>query len=148
MIKKDLRCGMVVELRNGTKCYYNNKSFIRLDGCGLYYIDLFNYDLTRQYFLDVVKVYKDYTLKELLWQRKEKLKLAADEKVILRNIDKQYKYIARDEDGNLHVYKNKPYKRFFYWSEEFCKFCIFNHLFKFIKFEDKEPYLISDLLKG
>lgn len=114
MIKKDLRCGMVVELRNGTKCYYNNKSFIRLDGCGLYYIDLFNYDLTRQYFLDVVKVYKDYTLKELLWQRKEKLKIYEKYNDVVKLIS-----IEKEDVNDIQTLEDNLYQQLkeFGWIE-------------------------------
>ena len=34
-----------------------------------------------------------------------------DEKIIARNIDKGYKWIARDSNGNLGVYKGKTKKR-------------------------------------
>ena len=79
------------------------------------------------------------------------IKLTEDEKVILRNIDKRYRWIARDGDGNLFIYVNKPIKRESSWVSEmvfnWCSIWVFNHLFTFIKWEDEEPYLIEDLLK-
>ena len=58
-----------------------------------------------------------------------------DEKVILRNIDKEYKYIERDVMGNLYAYKDISCTTYIR---------VFNHLFQFIH---KEPYNIEDLLK-
>lgn len=79
------------------------------------------------------------------------IKLTEDEKVILRNIDKRYRWIARDDDGSLFIYGEKPIKKESSWiSEVFLDWfdaCIFNHLFQFIKWEDVEPCLIEDLLK-
>lgn len=39
-----------------------------------------------------------------------------DEKFIARNIDKKYKWIARDSNGNLYVYGEKPEKIDQYWT--------------------------------
>lgn len=81
-------------------------------------------------------------------------KLTDKEKKILRNIYDFYncfKYIARDKNGQLFAYSIEPFKVSNSWlvpygglirrlySEE--------HMFKFIKWEDEEPYLIEDLLK-
>ena len=79
--------------------------------------------------------------------------LSEDERVILRNLDKKWKWIARDEDRNdLHVYSLEPVKTVYEWNVEgvmnFENFYIFNHLFQFIKWTDKEPYNIEELLKG
>lgn len=79
------------------------------------------------------------------------IKLTEDEKVILRNIDKKYKWIARDGDGKLCVFVDKPLKFPYMWNNkrntgwDFLN--VFAHLFQFIKWEDEEPYLIEDLLK-
>ena len=80
------------------------------------------------------------------------IKLTADEKVILRNIDKKYKWKARDGDGRLNVYCEKPIQIITKWdSSEALGFpselTAFSHLFQFIKWGDKYPYLIEDLLK-
>ena len=68
---------------------------------------------------------------KLVWERKPELSEA--ERVILENISKEYKYIARDEVGNLFIYSSHS-------------FAIFNDLFKMVKWEDEEPTLIADLL--
>ena len=166
MKKSDLEYGNVVEVRDGTRFLYQKSKVIEpsmdlislsngRDWLSLYYL---TDELEARHRIwdacDIMKVYKDYTCKELLWERKEKVKLTEDEKVILRNLPKEYKYIARQKYGELVVYQNKPYKANTrgYWEcyeismREFLS--LYNHLFRFIEWEDEEPYLIEDLLKG
>ena len=71
-----------------------------------------------------------------------------DEKIIARNIDEEsiYKWIARDRDGELCIYEEKPRKEGNYWYfDSYDRLSYFNHLFSAIKWEDKEPTLISDI---
>ena len=164
MKKSDLRPGMVVELRMGEKflmlnfdlAYPNSLKkrvrYINLNGKSYISDSNVEDDLTsdRVKECDIMKVYSDYTLKELLWERKE-IKLTEDEKVILRNIDKDYKYIARDKDGSLRIYINKVQKcdNKAWWELTKCDYenlDIFRHLFQFIKWEDDEPCSIKELL--
>ena len=69
------------------------------------------------------------------------------EKIIARNIDKEYKWMARDQDGNLCIYDEKPRKRRSSWfsSDGYYYISYFNHLFPAIKWEDSEPTKISDI---
>lgn len=92
---------------------------------------------------------KKHILEVLLRKRKKKQKLTEDEKVILRNIDKTFKWIARDGDGSLFAYEDKPLKTDdSAWDSINCmSLGLFNHLFNFVKFDDKEPSLIAYLLK-
>lgn len=69
-----------------------------------------------------------------------------DEKVILRNLPEQYKWIARDDDGwtmgELFIYAFKPMKFNGTWI--FDKGSVtdldsFKHLFQSIQWEDEEP---------
>lgn len=78
-----------------------------------------------------------------------KPKITDDEKVILRNIKPDYKYIARDKDGDIYAYQIKPSKNNETWVNGRFHINIraFNHLFQFIKWEDEEPYNIEELLK-
>lgn len=71
------------------------------------------------------------------------------EKVILQNLDKEYKYIVRDKSSKLFLHEDKPYKLQAIWhnGKKFHEFTAFKHLFQFVKWEDEEPYLIEDLLK-
>lgn len=77
-------------------------------------------------------------------------KFTDDEKIIARNIDKEYKWIARDKNGTLCAYSLNPTKR-----EELGEWVYDNYirvsdlfgleLFKSIKWEDDEPTLIEDI---
>ena len=156
MKKSDLKYGNVVETRNGDFYVlvnaYNESILIALTSKYHFNFDAYYTDLTNKCgfeTMDIVKVYKDYTCKELLWERKEKPKLTEDEKAILSNIDKCVKYIARNMDGSLLVYEDKPVKAREHWDCEFQVYYFpFDLLFQFIKWEDEEPYSIEELLKG
>jgi hypothetical protein len=61
------------------------------------------------------------------------------------------KYIARNKDGDLHLYKAKPIKKYnIIWRSDsdyfYFRFEQYNNLFKMIQWEDEEPVLIADLL--
>lgn len=81
---------------------------------------------------------------------KNKVKMTKTEYTILKNIDEQYQWIARDINVSLYVYKNKPFKDGNVWGcvEGFVRIEVFEHLFQFIKFKDKEPYNIQELLNN
>ena len=69
-----------------------------------------------------------------------------DEKIIAKNIDKNYKWIARDRDGNLCAYEEKPKKEGDNWfSDGYEYIYYFNHLFPAIKWDDDEPTRICDI---
>ena len=155
MKKSDLKYGNVVEERGGYKCvvYCNKteKALISLNTGACVNLDNYREDLTDiEGFMefDIMKVYKDYTCTELLWERKDEPKLTEDEKVILRNLPKEYKWIVRDHIGSLWVFKNEPNNNIFGWFYSTASTLPFPNLFKFIKYEDKEPYSIEKLLKG
>ena len=72
-----------------------------------------------------------------------------DEKVILRNLPEEFKWIARDSNGQLCVYPEKPEKFDFSWSYDLkngnkhyditiAYVELFKHLFQSIKWEDTE----------
>ena len=151
MKKCDLKCGNIVETRNGDKYLLYDNDFLNLAGGGYLSPNHYNEDLTStdDYTkFDIMKVYKDFTCKELLWERKEKPKLTEDEKVILKNVDKDYKWIARDKDGTLSFHYVKPHKEAYFWSSLEAIYVgeLFPNLFRFIKREDEEPYSIEELL--
>ena len=148
MKKCDLKCGNIVETRNGDKYLLYDNDFLNLAGGGYLSPNHYNEDLTStdDYTkFDIMKVYKDFTCKELLWERKEKPKLTEDEKVILRNVPQYYKWIARDGNGVVCLYPDKPHKSKTIWDSYGALFP-FHHLFQFIKWEDEEPYSIKELL--
>ena len=155
MKKSDLEYGNVVELRNGGKyvVYHcgSGKALISLiTGEWVDLVDKYNEDLIDVNDIiefDIMKVYKDYTCKELLWERKEKSKLTEDEKAILRNLPKRYEWIVRDENGLIYLFTNKPFKSLTRWVGYDLIVFPFEHIFEFIKWEDEEPYSIEELLK-
>ena len=154
MKKSDLRYGNVVENRKGIKYLYhckNSDKFLNLDYDAFLWIRNFDENLkciNDLNELDIMKVYKDYTCKELLWERKEKLKLTEDEKAILRNVPKEYKWIARDLSGMVYIFIERPEKGQAIWYGCGQPMIPFHHLFQFIKWEDEEPYSIEELLEG
>ena len=160
MKKSDLvEKGTVVELRNGDKLLLvqnislKEYKLIDLKGYGYTTLDIYSDDLTNlEGFknLDIIKVYKDYTCKELLWERKEIPQLTEDEKVILGNLPRYYKWIARDEDDMVYLYTQEPVKEKSIggWCGLGGSAIQFGHLFQFIKWEDEEPYSIEELLEG
>lgn len=100
--------------------------------------------LKNEFFSDLsiaVLVDEDFTIIQ------PKPTLTEDEKVILRNLNKRYKYINREEYGGLRVSETKPiYSKSMkeYYYSGFDTF-IYDNLFQFIKWED-EPYSIEELL--
>ena len=156
MKKNDLEHGNTVKLRNGDTMlfcwHFPDEILVDLGGHKFITFDSYREDLTNidnDVGFDIMKVYKDYTCKELLWERKEKkLVISEDEKAILRNVPKHYKWIARDIDGCLYVYASKPKKGITIWVDTGLPMITFDHLFNFIKWEDDEPYSIEELLKG
>ena len=97
----------------------------------------------------------------VIWERKEKkeIKLTTEERAFLNSIllVSDYKYIARDKKCDaLWVFNAKPEKGSF--SCEWIYVPGDSHgaeitdktkgMFEFITWDDEEPYLIEDLLKG
>ena len=81
----------------------------------------------------------------------KKKEFTDDELCILRNIDKEYKWIARDESGSLCIFYEKPKKSEEMWDNVICSDFIelncYNHLFNSIKWEDEEPIRIDDYVE-
>lgn len=83
------------------------------------------------------------------------------EVVILNYLENctHFKWIARDQDGCLCIYEDKPHKEktddnigYVYWNRSDIKpgdiefLGPFENLFKFIKWEDEEPALVKNAL--
>lgn len=90
----------------------------------------------------------------------EPIELSEVERTILQNIDKKYKYIARDENSELRIHELKPEKtevkkynesksvKDFWINKSSAEpFKMFSHLFQFVQWEDDAPYEIEELLK-
>lgn len=86
----------------------------------------------------------------LLSEYKETVKLSRLEYGILKfAINKNYEYIARDCDGQLYVFMEKPHKDESFWKTDgyYSMLEMFSVLFRFVKFEDEEPTSIREVLK-
>ena len=75
--------------------------------------------------------------------------ISRKDKRLLECIKGGYKYIARDYDGDLSLYTNKPEKGFMTWFSDMESLSIkrFDVDFPIIKWEDIEPWKIEDLKK-
>ena len=91
------------------------------------------------------------TIRWLLEEYVEPIKLSNDEYVILKNLPSEYKWIVRNENGDVKLFTDKPCKYqgcncWSYKSWEYL-FYLYNDLFQFIKWEDEEPYEIAKLIE-
>ena len=81
----------------------------------------------------------------------KKKQFTDDELCILRNIDKKYKWIARDESGSLCIFDEKPKKSEEMWDNvthsDFIELNCYNSLFNSIQWEDEEPIRIDDYVE-
>lgn len=177
MKKSDLISGKhIVELRDGSRLLVAGDFLPDIDGNGFMCLESYSDDLKLDdcevdfdkchVDFDICKVYEivkhmgfprlaeriDRTC-NVVWERKPELSEA--ERVILENVDKKYKWIARDgyieKEGTqqeLGLFENKPKKKNDYWFGADCASFTFSNLFKMVKWEDEEPTLIADLLEG
>ena len=80
----------------------------------------------------------------------ESIKVSKGERIVLQMLEKKYQWIARDKDGNLYVYEEMPVKEremeIWYGLYAHLNLFAFNHLFRFIRYEDDEPWLITDII--
>lgn len=83
----------------------------------------------------------------------EKLLISKKDKVFLEYLKEEYKYMARDEEGYLFAYIDKPVKSSVLcgWSSRKAN-CVsvnryFDTGFPMVKMSDDEPWLIEDLKK-
>ena len=168
MKKSDLRHGMVVETRDKLRFLVTGDKlegkdgYLKLQGYkddmrfgnnhepG--YINLDNFDIMKVY--PNMFVITDYKVVQLpIWERRETPRLTSYEIVILRNIDKEYKWIARDIFDKLYVYEGEPHKTSYGWRAHrpstmdiWASLKPFDHLFDEITSSDKKPININDLL--
>lgn len=169
MNKKDLKSGMTVKTREENIYLVVNDFLTRIDGFER--LESYNENLThiRDEDYDIVEVYQydnpihnDGSVRisrlldvenqnmQLIWKRKDLPKLSSSERVILENLDKQYKWVARDKNGALYVYSTKPVKYSAIWENNGLTLALeaFPKLFTFVKWEDEQPHSIEELLKG
>ena len=90
----------------------------------------------------------NYILDSEIIKIPKKKQFTDDELCILRNIDKKYKLVARDKNGDLYAYPYRPMKGATYWGKgSHESLFTFNSLFTEIKWEDEEPNYIDDYVE-
>ena len=81
----------------------------------------------------------------------KEIKLNEHEMDMLQRVARhsKFKYLARDMFGQLFCHKEKPRKFWKVWinESELKHAYMYDNSFKFIKWEDEEPYSIEELLK-
>lgn len=90
-------------------------------------------------------------VKWLLSEYKEPVKLTRLEYEVLKHYyNDSYKYIARDENGDLFLYIAKPSKGSNIWRSisDHHNLYDFRKKFQFVKFEDEEPTSIKEVLNN
>ena len=163
-LKRLLKVGRVVELRDGTMGFLLEDRIVCEDG----WCSLTRFDENLKYEFgeigDIMNIYdspivgnnawnfgsETKMFLDMVWERKEAkvFEILDVENVILGNLDDSFKYIARNHNGTLNIYKIKPTKHKVCWvSLDYTDFSEYDHLFDYIKWEDKEPTLIEDLIK-
>ena len=141
--KSDLRDGDIVEYDDGRMRIVNGNYLYDDNNRRVNNLNRFDENLEPVAgSINIVRAYR------IMWEREE-LTITSDEKIILQNIDSKYKYIARERNGKLYVYSEKPRKHEFVWvaPSYIGGLSAINHLFNMVKWEDEEPWAIEDLLK-
>lgn len=88
-------------------------------------------------------------IKWLLSEYKEPIKLTRLEYELLKFWNsKKYNYIARDSNGMVYVYHEKPSKKAEVWGSIYKHHVVeeFDKSFQFVQWEDSEPTAIEDVL--
>lgn len=77
----------------------------------------------------------------------EQPKISKKDRAFLEYL-KGYKYIARDDDGELYAYKSMPIKLSAYWGDADCQTIKELDIdFPMVEWSDSEPWPIEDLKK-
>ena len=96
----------------------------------------------------VIKISKRVCAELKYMHKIEEPELTDLERLILSNLDKKFKYIARDENGILFVYETLPEKVDSSWINDDFTRLPFDKLFKFVTWDNLCPYVIEDLLEA
>lgn len=87
------------------------------------------------------------SLMNLLEEYKEPIKLTQFEYEYLKVAkENEYNFIARDINNKLYGFSKRPKKRNITWDSCDDYECMFESMFKFVKWEDEEPYNIDKIL--
>lgn len=134
---------------NFDKWFYVDQHYSEEMNCISPLTSVYEMDVMRVFFVGlpcvIKKIFYDECLTEI-WHREE-IFITPDEKAILRNI-KGYEYIARDLDGRLYLFSEKPTKNNEKYVGYGCRsFLLFMNLYHMVQWTDDEPWKIEDLLK-
>lgn len=89
------------------------------------------------------------SLMGLLEEYKEPIKLTKFEYEYLKVAkENEYNFIARDNDGCVFLYRNRPWKDELSWDYSGKFMIVFEELFKFVKWVDEEPCNIDEILSN
>lgn len=150
-----IEIGMVIDTKYNTFLVVGDKdeNLHKVNLQSNYVSKLEKSDIERAY-----KIYKDSTMKEVIWERKVLPQLSEDAKTILRLLPKEYKYIALDKGFTstfAYIYEEEPTME----NDEINNEIMWHsnegnvdglHLFEYL-FKDLDPshcYLIESLIKG
>ena len=88
------------------------------------------------------------SLMNLLEEYKEPVKLTKFEYEYLKVAKRErFNFIAKDGDGRLFLYKDKPFKSLDEWNVASNDCCgILDSLLNFVKWQDEEPWNIDNIL--
>lgn len=119
--------GTKFEVYSGERCFITTQSYTRED------ID------------EIVNIWAENNHEEYI----EKPKISRSDRTFLDYIPDDYKYMARDEDGMLFTYKERPRRRSKMWIHDSELFGIHKAKVRFpmVKWEDKEPWLVEYIKK-
>ena len=103
----------------------------------------------------IVRFFSEQHNIDVIEELKQKIKdrkpvLTEDEKVILRNVDENYKWIVRNSYGYLCAYVDKPVENHGMWFDPgicYINLSAFDHLFQQIECGD-EPVNFRDILNN
>ena len=86
---------------------------------------------------------------DLLEEYKKPVKLTKFEYEYLKVAkENEYNFIARDINNKLYGFSKRPKKRNITWDSCDDYECMFESMFKFVKWEDEEPYNIDEILSN
>ena len=143
-----MEIGNIVILRNNTKCIVanieNNNVLVNID-TGTYFL-LEEYNDYNHLMEDIYDIMIVYNKSKIVWERSF---LSIKEKHLLELINKQYKYIAKDNDGEVYIYTDMPQKRDDTWfvddEEDYESLTTYFDAFK--SMPTTKAYRIEDLIK-
>lgn len=126
MKKEDLKAGYVLVYEDGEKrvlapiMYQGEETLAMFWGINEGVCQqIYDFDPFVESKTDVVEVWgisdtpsqsmtTDLDYRKLLWKKEKPIKVTGDERVVLANLPSDWTFIARDEDGRLFAYKEKP----------------------------------------